>query len=128
MVRRFRALDINDKMETENMSDDDKKKVVLGTTLALLLGAGSYWFLGSGGGRDSDGLNSQGAGKKVARATPSDDSGGKVARRPPTNDRKRPPDQKVKRDGHIAKRNNDKTRRGSRTNKVIKEPKRRPQA
>lgn len=48
------------------MSNDDKKRVVLGSTMALLLGAGSYWFLGSGGG-DSDGLSSNPIGQKAIR-------------------------------------------------------------
>ena len=48
------------------MSNDGKKKVVLGSTLALLLGAGSYWFLGSGG-RDSDGLNASPPAQKAIR-------------------------------------------------------------
>ncbi|MCH7925894.1 MAG: hypothetical protein IIC51_10215 [Planctomycetes bacterium] len=54
------------------MSDENKKKVVLGSTLALLLGAGSYWFLGSGG-RDSDGLNASPPGKKVIRVVSTDE-------------------------------------------------------
>lgn len=65
------------------MSDDNKKKVVLGTTLALLLGAGSYWALGSGRGSDSDGLNSGEGGTKVARVRSSDEPmTHKVIRRP----------------------------------------------
>ena len=66
-ARRFRALNINDKKETQDMLNENKKKVALGTTLALLLGAGSYCLLGIGGGSDSEGLNSVAAGPKVAR-------------------------------------------------------------
>ena len=128
MVRRFRALDINDEKETQDMSDDDKKKAVMGITLALLLGAGSYWVLGSGGGSDSDGLNSEGSGKKVVRATPSDDSGGKVTRRHPGSDNGRPTSEKVERNRRTANRDNGKTIRGSRPNKVTIKKKRKPQA
>lgn len=55
------------------MSDENKKKVALGTTLALLLGAGSYYFLASGGGNDSDGLNSGRAGQKEIRVASTDE-------------------------------------------------------
>ncbi len=51
------------------MTQDDKKRVALGTTLALLLGAGSYWVLGSGGGSGSGGLNSSPRSPKVIRVT-----------------------------------------------------------
>lgn len=67
------------------MTQDDKKKVALGTTLALILGAGSYWVLGSGGGSGSDGLNSGPRGPKVIRVTstnePSDGAGNRRSKR-----------------------------------------------
>lgn len=110
------------------MSDENKKKVVLGTTLALLLGAGSYWFLGTGGGSDSDGLNSGGVGPKVARATRSDDSGEKEARRRHPSDGGRPSGPKVRRD-HVGARERDgKTIRPRHATKVTKKKNRRPQA
>ena len=55
------------------MSHDDKKRVALGTTLALSLGACSYWALGIGGGRNSDGLNSGSHGQKVTRVSSTDE-------------------------------------------------------
>ena len=64
------------------MSNDDKKKVVLGGTLTLLLGAGSYWFLGIGGG-DSDGLNSSTPGKKAIRVVSTDGPKAQKGHRPP---------------------------------------------
>lgn len=109
------------------MWDDNKKKVALGTTLALLLGAGSYWVLGSGGGSDSDGLNSE-AGKKIARARLSNDSGKKMARRRPASDRGRSPDRKAHRDHRVAKQRDGKTHRPRHTSTVIKKRDRKPQA
>ena len=126
--RRFRALNINDKKETQNMSDENKKKVVLGTTLALLLGAGSYWFLGSGGGGNSDGLNSASAGPKVARVRLSDDSGEKEARRRPPGDRGRPSGPKIRRDRGATRSKSGKTIRPRHSTNVIRKKNRQPQA
>ena len=127
-ARRFRALNINDKKETQDMSDENKKKVVLGTSLALLLGAGSYCLLAFGGGSDSDGLNSGAAGPKVARVRLADNSGEKEVRHQRPSDRGRSSGPKVRRDtGEREKRDKKKRPRGSK--KVTKkEKKRKPHA
>ena len=106
------------------MSDENKKKVALGTTLALLLGAGSYCLLAFGGGSDSDGLNSGVAGPKVVRAIRSDKSGEKEIRRHRPNDRDQPSGPKVRRDTRESEKRNKKRRpRGSK--KVTKKEKER---
>ena len=110
------------------MSDDNKKKVVLGTTMALLLGAGSYWALGSGRGSDSDGLNSGKAGTKIARVIPTDDSGEKEPLRRFGNDRGQPQNKKVRRDRGATRERDGKTLRPQPKTKVTKTKNRKPQA
>ena len=119
-------MNINDKKETQDMSDENKKKVVLGTSLALLLGAGSYWFLGSGGGSDSDGLNSGGTGIKVARVTSDEPMTHKDKRRP-KNAENGFKNGKKQREPRATNSNGRKTKRQPRSRAVTKKPKtRRP--
>lgn len=110
------------------MSDENKKKVVLGTALALLLGAGSYWFLGSGGGSDSDGLHSGKAGPKVASVRLSDDSGEKEVRRRLPNNHGRSPGPKVRRDRGATRSKTGKTHRHRHSTNVVRKKNRPPQA
>ena len=110
------------------MSDENKKKVVLGTTLALLLGAGSFCLLGRGGGSDSDGLNSGVTGPKVAGVRLSDHSGEKEARRRPPGDRGRPSGPKVRRDHGATRERTGKTRRPRHATEVTRKKNRKPQA
>ena len=109
------------------MSDENKKKVVLGTTLALLLGAGSFWFLGSGGGSDSDGLNSGKTGMKVARVRPSDEPMTRKDNRRPKNAENGFKNGKKQREPRATNSNGRKTKRQPISRGVTKKPKtRRP--
>lgn len=110
------------------MSDEIKKKVALGTTLALLLGAGSYGLLAFGGKSDSDGLNSGPAGPKVARVSRSDDSGEKVDRPRPPSNRGGLSSRKVQRDHRVVRERDDKTRRPQHDKKITRKKTRKPQA
>ncbi len=110
------------------MSDENKKYVVLGTTLALLLGAGSFWFLGSGGGSDSDGLNSGGAGIKVAHVRPSEEPMTHKDKRRPKYAENGRKEGKEHREPRATNSNGGKTKRQHKNRGVTKKPKIRPPA
>lgn len=110
------------------MSDENKKRVALGTTLALLLGAGSYCFLGSGGGSDSDGLNSGETGLKVARVRPSDEPRTHKGERRPKIAKIGIKNGKTRRGPRPANSNGRKTKRHPKNRGPIKKPKTRQPA
>lgn len=102
------------------MSDENKKKVALGTALALLLGAGSYCLLGSGGGSDSDGLNSGKAGPKVARVIRSEEPMTHKGNRRSKSAENRFKEGKKHREPHATNSNSKKTKRQKKNRGVTK--------
>ena len=110
------------------MSHDDKKRVALGTTLALVLGAGSYWVLGSGGGSDSDRLNSGPRRQKVIRVSSTDEPMSRTGNRRPKYAENGRKEGKELREPRATNPNARKTGRQRGSRGVIKKPKIRPPA